>query len=414
MSNRPPLAPNPDSGTEPEDIGDAEASEQQTTSELTVHDALDALAAIVPSARTASLADLLTLEDAQTLRHLARQGLGDNSLRALTSDLAYLEAWCTAATGASLPWPAPETLVLSFIAQHLWDPGQKERDETHGMPVSVRTALEDTGLLRSAGPHAPSTIQRRLASWSSLHRWRGLEGVFSAPSIRNALRFATRASDRPMTRKSAQALTSEMLDLMLETCKGTVFKAPSLADVRDKALLLYGFASGGRRRSEIAALRVEQIEELDPVLKDPSDPNSSYLPARQIHLRRTKTEAAQDDNTVLLIGAPVHALTIWLQAANITEGSVFRSINRWGQVNSRPLSPQAVNDIVKKRAALAGLPSDKISAHGLRAGFLTEAANRDIPLQDAMQQSRHRSLTQASRYYNEAGKTRLRSARLMV
>lgn len=61
---------------------------------------LDALAAILPMDRRDRLAALLTDEDIATLKHLAKQGMGENSLRALASDLAYLEAWALAATKA--------------------------------------------------------------------------------------------------------------------------------------------------------------------------------------------------------------------------------------------------------------------------------------------------------------------------
>ena len=74
------------------------------------------------------LAELLTDNDVATLKHLAREGIGENSLRALASDLAYLEAWAGAATGAALPWPAPESLALKFVAHHLWDPAKREAD----------------------------------------------------------------------------------------------------------------------------------------------------------------------------------------------------------------------------------------------------------------------------------------------
>ncbi|MGX5806375.1 integrase, partial [Bradyrhizobium sp. Arg314] len=84
--------------------------------------ALDALDAVLPFGRRAILAEILTDDDVDTLRHLATQGMGDNSLRALASDLGYLEAWCLAATGFSLPWPAPEALLIKFVAHHLWDP----------------------------------------------------------------------------------------------------------------------------------------------------------------------------------------------------------------------------------------------------------------------------------------------------
>ncbi|TIT78102.1 MAG: integrase, partial [Mesorhizobium sp.] len=54
------------------------------------------------------------------------------------------------------------------------------------------------------------------------------------------------------------------------------------------------------------------------------------------------------------------------------------------------------------------------SAHGLRAGYLTETARRGIPLVEAMQQSQHRSVQQASRYYNDAERQLGRAARLIV
>ncbi|EHS53243.1 integrase-like protein, partial [Rhizobium sp. PDO1-076] len=83
---------------------------------------LDALDAILPFDRRDQLAELLTDEDVATLKHLAQEGMGDNTMRALASDLAYLEAWCSVATGALLPWPAPESMLLKFVAHHLWDP----------------------------------------------------------------------------------------------------------------------------------------------------------------------------------------------------------------------------------------------------------------------------------------------------
>ena len=93
---------------------------------------LDTIASVLPMERRDELAELLTDQDVETLRHLVNQGMGDNTLRALTSDLAYLEAWGLAATGRSLPWPAPEALLLKFVAQHLWDPEKRAVDPDHG------------------------------------------------------------------------------------------------------------------------------------------------------------------------------------------------------------------------------------------------------------------------------------------
>lgn len=60
---------------------------------------LDALAGILPADRREALAVLLTDEDVATLKHLAEEGMGANTLRALASDLGYLEGWALAATG---------------------------------------------------------------------------------------------------------------------------------------------------------------------------------------------------------------------------------------------------------------------------------------------------------------------------
>ncbi|WP_027488112.1 tyrosine-type recombinase/integrase [Allorhizobium undicola] len=365
---------------------------------------LDTIAAVLPMERRDELAELLTDEDVETLRHLVNQGMGANTLRALTSDLAYLQAWSLAATGNALPWPAPEALLLKFVAHHLWDPEKRLSDPQHGMPNGVEDKLRIQGVLRSGGPHAPDTVRRRLATWSTLTKWRGLDGVFSSPALKSAIRLAVRATPRPRKRKSAKAVTGDVLSQLLATCQ-----SDSLRDLRDRAILMVAFASGGRRRSEIAGLRKEQLSREAPIPVAEGSP----LPSLSIHLGRTKTSGGDNDEVVYLTGRPVEALNAWMAAARIELGSVFRAIDRWGNVSTRALDPKAVNDIVKQRALLAGLDPAEFSAHGLRSGYLTEAANRGIPLPEAMEQSRHRSVQQASSYYNNATRRSGRAARLM-
>lgn len=372
-------------------------------------EALDALDSVLPFDRREFLAGLLTDSDVETLRHLAKEGIGENSLRALASDLGYLEAWCRAATGSPLPWPAPEALLIKFVAHHLWDPAKRETDSSHGMPDEVATALKSAGLLRIDGPHAPNTVRRRLSSWSTLTGWRGLTGKFNAPGLRGAVKLAVRASARPRVRKSRKAVTADILASLLRTCAGD-----RLVDVRDRALLLTAFASGGRRRSEVSSLRFEQLIDEDPVPVDPKVPDGQKLPCTKIQLGRTKTTEADEDAMVLLVGRPVTALREWLEEAKIIEGAVFRGIDRWGNLERRALTPQAVNLILKRRIAEAGLDPTLFSAHGLRSGYLTETARRGIPLIEAMQQSQHRSVNQASRYYNEVDRQLGRAARVIV
>ncbi|MGV1873753.1 site-specific integrase [Agrobacterium rosae] len=365
---------------------------------------LDTIASVLPLERRDELAELLTDQDIETLRHLVNTGMGANTLRALTSDLAYLEAWGLAATGKSLPWPVPEALLLKFVAHHLWDPEKRATDTAHGMPDDVEDKLRQQKFLKSVGPHAPATVRRRLANWSTLTKWRGLDGAFTSPALKSAIRHAVRAVPRTRRRKSAKAVTGDVLAKLLATCAGD-----GLRDLRDRAILMVAFASGGRRRSEIAGLRVEQLT-IEPPIEMPDGPP---LPSLAIHLGRTKTTSGEQDDTVYLTGRPVEALYAWMSAAEIDKGSVFRGIGRWGTVSKRSIDPQSINAILKQRAEMAGLDSGEFSAHGLRSGYLTEAANRGIPLPEAMEQSRHRSVQQASSYYNNATRRSGRAARML-
>jgi integrase len=79
-----------------------------------------------------------------------------------------------------------------------------------------------------------------------------------------------------------------------------------------------------------------------------------------------------------------------------------------------PKQATSSKEIVKQNDVPAGLDPEGFSAHGLRSGYLTEAANRGIPLPEAMQQSLHRSVTQAASYYNNAERKNGRAARLVV
>ena len=172
---------------------------------------------------------------------------------------------------------------------------------------------------------------------------------------------------------------------------------------------MVAFALGGRRRSEVAGLRVEQLIKQPPATDEdglPSPRSASILVA-------PKASDADHDEIVYLTGRPVEALTRWLEAAKIDKGSVFRKVDRWGNVSSRALEPSAVNQIVKQRVQMAGLEPEEFSAHGLRSGYLTEAANRGIPLPEAMEQSRHRSVQQACDYYNDAKRRSGRASRLL-
>lgn len=167
------------------------------------------------------------------------------------------------------------------------------------MPSAVEQNLRGQGFLKVTGPHAPDTVRRRLATWSTLTKWRGHSGAFPSPALKSAIRLAVRATPRPRRRKSAKAVTGDVLAKMLATCA-----SGSLRDLRDRAILMVAFASGGRRRSEIAGLRREQLTVEPPIAVIDGPP----LPSLAIHLGRTKTSGADHDEVVYLTGRPVEAL----------------------------------------------------------------------------------------------------------
>jgi len=123
------------------------------------------------------------------------------------------------------------------------------------------------------------------------------------------------------------------------------------------------------------------------------------LASLAIHLGRTKTPRADQDEVVYLTGRPVEPMNTWLAAARIEGGSIFRKVDRWGNVSKRALEPGAVNAVLKQRAEMAAWSRQSSQPTGLRSGYLREAAHRGIPLPEAMERSRHRSIQEASTYH---------------
>jgi site-specific recombinase XerC len=151
--------------------------------------------------------------------------------------------------------------------------------------------------------------------------------------------------------------------------------------IRDRALLLLGFA-GAFRRSELVALDIADLEFCEGGLR--------------VTIRRSKTDQEGVGATIAIvpgaIACPVKAVGAWLNAAGITEGPVFRPVARGGRVGSARLSDRAVANVVKAHAGRAGLNAADFSGHSLRSGFLTSAASRGASIFKMMDVSRHKSM----------------------
>jgi integrase len=321
---------------------------------------------------------LLTEADEAALTALYRRGTPANTLRAWERDLAYVAAWKMAAFGQPLCWPEDERVALRFVLDHA--------DDLTDRPGPARDAALDLmarGLRRSLACPAPATLDRRIASWQAFHRMRNLPSPFSAPLVSQARQKARRANARPPAPKSARPVTRDVLETLLATCDD------SHRGLRDRAMLMLAFASGGRRRSEVVALDAEDIGHDDMAGRG----------VLWVRLLQTKTTPRDKAPRLPLKGRAARALLHWLEVTGITSGPLFRPVSKSDRPLPRRLAPDALRAILRHRLRLAGLPEDFASPHGLRAGFLTQAALDGAPLAAAMQLSLHRSPIQAQKYY---------------
>ena len=316
--------------------------------------------------------------DEAALAGLYRRGTPENTLRAWERDLLYITAWKQAAFGAPLLWPEEEAVALRFVLDHAAD-----LSEDRGPARDVAVALIAAGLRRSLACPAPATLDRRIASWRAFHRMRNLPSPFEAPLIQAARGRARRAAARERAPKSAHPITREVLEEMLKSCDD------SRRGTRDRAVLMLGWASGGRRRAEIAALNCDDI--------DAREYDEKGL--IRVRLLRSKTTGPERAPRLPLKGRAARAVLGWMRLAELAEGPLFRPVSLADRALPRRITPDGIAGIVRHRLELAGYPPGFASAHGLRSGFLTQAARDGAPLAAAMQLSLHRSAAQAQHYY---------------
>lgn len=184
------------------------------------------------------------------------------------------------------------------------------------------------------------------------------------------------------------------MQALLATCDD------SLRGRRDRALLLFAWASGGRRRSEVAGADMQFLKR---------------VPEGFVYtLAYSKTNQPGVDlpeNSKPLLGPAAAALEDWLQATGICSGAIFRRIRKGGHLGE-PLSPAAVRDIVKQRCTLAGIAGE-FSAHSLRSRFVTEAGRQNMPLAETMALTGHRSVPTVLGYFRAEGNLSNAAGRLL-
>ncbi len=248
-------------------------------------------------------------------------------------------------------------------------------------PQTVAMYLADL-----AGVRAIATMQVRLTSISQIHQLGGFESPTRSAVVRETWHgirrtFGTASEGKAPTRT---ADVRAMVDTL----------GDDLLGVRNRALLLIGFA-GAMRRSEIVALDVEDLVDVDDGLV--------------VNIRRSKTDQeGQGARIGLPYGSdpstcPVRAWRAWVDAAAVTEGPAFRSFDHRHELTGRRLTAQQVTRLVKRCAGRLGLDPARYGAHSLRAGLITSAAEAGTSERDIMRHSRHKSITVMRRYVRDVG-----------
>lgn len=295
----------------------------------------------------------------------AKEDLGDdfrsdNTKSAYDSDWRHFTAWCNLCGLQSMP-AAVATVGAYISALAVGDP--------------------ETGQAACK----PATIERRLAAISVKHKAAGLTSPSNVPDVREIMKRIRRAKGTAQHRVSPLRV-SQIRDAAPSF-------SDSLRDIRDKAILLIGYA-GAFRRSEIAGLDIQDLEFTAEGVK--------------ITLRKSKTDQ-EGQGYVKGIGygvnaetCPVKALRAWIDHSGIETGPVFRSIDRHGNMGEDSLTGKAISLIVKRIAEKVGIDPTSVSGHSLRAGFVTDQYKRGTPESDIMRQTGHKSRTVLSIYRREA------------
>ena len=283
--------------------------------------------------------------------------------RAYQSDWRHFEAWCARYGLAPLP-ATPETVGLYLGG------------------VAPRYKL--------------ATVERRLACISTVHKEAGFDSPASVS--KGPLRKIWKGLVREKTRRQSKAqalMASDLVRLVEALPRHRRTGELTLHSQRDRALLLIGW-SGALRRSELVALEVSDVEIIDGE-------------GLSIYIRSSKTD---QEGAGLVKGipygsrhetCPVVALRTWLRASGITEGPLFRRFYRGGTLGREALTAQYVSLQLKKHAERVGLDPARLSAHSLRAGFITQAVRAGKSERRVKEHSGHKSWDVFNAYVRESG-----------
>jgi integrase len=317
----------------------------------------------IPELQAAHVALAVLDERAQAAVDAAKPS---NTARAYALETACFAAW---ATHHGVPAIPADPRVVRAYLRELADSGRDAQD----LPPQRQQRAP-------GGPLGYGSLMRALSAICTAHVRGGYASLWKHPMIvemRNTL-----ASEKGERGTQKNPIRTDLL-LQLIDAMGT-----DLRGLRDRAILLVGWQGGGRRRSEIVAAEVAHFEDV----------------AGGVHwlIPKSKTDQTRKGLVVPLpfgdhpTYCPVRALKAWLAAAEIERGFVFRGIDRFGRLDEKPLSAEAVSLRIKHYVEKIGLDPKPFAGHSIRSGFMKGV--KDKPLADAMRASGHTTAETAIHY----------------
>ena len=328
-------------------------------------------ALLPPSSLPDHLQDLT--DRARTYVEAASSG---NPRKAYASDWKHFSAWCRRSGLSPLP-PHPQTVGLYI------------------------TACASGAAERGMKANSVSTIERRLSSLSWNYAQRGLMLDRKDRHIATVMAGIRNSHARPPVQK--EAVLADDIIAMLETLdRGT------LRGLRDRAMLLIGYA-GGLRRSEIVGLdlKSDQTEDGRGWIEI-FDQGMLVTLRGKTGWREVEIGRGSSDTT-----CPVVAVETWIKFAKLAHGPLFRRVTGQGKaVGPDRLNDKEVARLVKRTAIDAGIRGDlaeinralKFSGHSLRAGL---ASSAEVDERHVQKQLGHASAEMTRRYQRRRDRFRV-------
>ena len=297
-----------------------------------------------------------------------------NTRRAYELDLHCFASWCGRHGLEAMP------VTPRALRAYLFELAEKGRD-----PADVPSG-------KPKGPLGYSALIRALSAVCRSHRRSGHRSPWDDPLIKEAR--------DPLARLKGTAPKKQKRDLGV-TGAGLLFQvcdviSDDIRGVRDRAMILVGWQGGGRRRSEIAAARVEHFRPVEGGLEWTIPRSKADQTGRSFRVALTP---AEDERY-----CPVAALRHWLATSGIEDGFVFRGVDMMtGKLMDVPLAPVGVARRIQRYVKLLGLDPADFGGHSLRSGFITSAHRMGRSMPDIMEASGHHNAKEVLGYIRRAG-----------